>query len=84
MRGYDAVVPLSDGGLEPLHALYSTACKDIFEGAILEGERKIVDILGRMNIRQVNQDELQGVGGQTRLFLNVNTPEEFEGIRSVK
>lgn len=83
-EGFDAVVPLSDGGLEPLHALYSTACKDIFEVAILEGERKIVDILGRMNIRQVNQDELQGVGGQTRLFLNVNTPEEFEGIRSVK
>lgn len=82
--GYDAVVPLSEGGQEPLHAVYSSACKDIFENAIQKSERKILDILGRMNIRQVTDDELQSAGGQTKSFLNVNTPEEYEGIRTVR
>jgi molybdopterin-guanine dinucleotide biosynthesis protein A len=83
-EGYYAVVPISEGGQEPLHALYSSACKDVFENAIQQGERKILDILGRMNIRQVTDDELQRVGGQTKTFLNVNTPEEYEGIRTVR
>lgn len=81
---YDAVVPLSEGGQEPLHAVYSSACKDVFESAIQNGERKILDILGRMNILQVTGDELMSAGGQTKSFLNVNTPEEYEGVRTVR
>jgi FdhD protein len=81
---YDAVVPFNGGGLEPLHALYATACKDIFEQAIQQGERKIVTLLGRMNIRQVTGEELQGTVCQVSSFLNVNTPEEYEEIRTVR
>ncbi len=83
-EGCDAVVPLSEGGQEPLHAVYSSACKDIIENAIRNGERKILDILGRMNIREVTYDELQRFGDQAASFLNVNTPEEYEVIRTVK
>ena len=80
-EGCDAVVPFSEGGQEPLHALYSSACKNVFESAILNGERKILDILGRMNIRQVSHDELHSAGCQLKSFLNVNTPEEYGAIR---
>lgn len=79
--GYDAVIPFSEGGQEPLHALYSSHCKDVFEKAIRNGERKILDILNRVNIRQVTYEEVQRFGGQAASFLNVNTPEEYEGIR---
>lgn len=82
--GYDAVTPFSDGGQEPLHALYSSGCRDIFENAIRHGERKILDILGRMNVRQVSCDELQRAGGQVSSFVNVNTPEEYEKIGVVR
>ena len=78
---YDAVVPISDGGMEPLYAVYSSAAKDVFESAIKQGERKILDILDRMNIRQITYDEVLSVGGQANSFLNVNTPEEYNGIR---
>jgi FdhD protein len=81
---YDAVVPFSEGGQEPLHAVYLSACKDVFENAIQQGERKILDILGRINIRQVTHDEVQSAGGQKTSFMNVNTPEEYEGIRAVR
>jgi FdhD protein len=81
MEGYDAVIPYSEGGQEPLHAVYSSTCKDVFENAIRKGERKILDILGRMNIRHVPYDEVRRVGGQAKSFLNVNTPAEYEGIK---
>jgi FdhD protein len=81
---YGAVVPLSKGGREPLHAVYTSACKDIFEDAIQQGERKILDVLDRINIREVPYDELQSAGGQRSSFLNVNTPEEYEGIRTIR
>ena len=78
---YDAVVPLTDCGLEPLHAVYSSVCKDIFANAIQRNELKIVDILGRMNIRQVSCDEFKSVGELNSSFLNVNTPEEYDRIK---
>jgi FdhD protein len=80
-EGCEAVIPYSNGGQEPLHAVYASACKDIFERAILEGERKVVDIVKKINIRKVTYDEVQSIGGQSSAFLNVNTPEEYEGIK---
>lgn len=78
--GYDAVIPYSAGGQEPLHAVYSIKCKDVFENAILGNERKILDILARMNTRLVPWDEIQRASGSVRSFLNINTPEEFSAI----
>ncbi len=83
-EGFDAVIPYSEGGQEPLHAVYSSACKDVFKNAIRNGERKILDILERMNVRHVTYDEVKRFGEQGASFLNVNTPEEYEGIRIVK
>jgi len=79
----DAVVPSSEGGQEPLHALYSSACKDVFETALKRGERKIQDVLKRMKIRKVTYEELQSLGCQATSFLNVNTPEDYEVIRRI-
>lgn len=81
---YDAVAPFVNGAWEPLHAVYSSACKDVFENAIKQGERKIQDILNRMKIRRVTYEELQRLGGRTTSFLNVNTPEEYEVIRKIR
>lgn len=81
-EGYDAVIPFSVGGQEPLHAVYSSSCTDVFESAIQNGERKILDILRRVNVREVAYDEVQSVAGpEIASFVNVNTPEEYEEIR---
>jgi len=78
----DGVVPFSEGGQEPLHALYAAACTSIFEDAIRQGELKILDILGRMNVRTVLYEEVQQLtGGGTPSFCNVNTPEEYERVK---
>jgi FdhD protein len=77
----DAVVPYSEGGQEPLYAVYATACKAVFENAIRQGERKILDVLARMDLRTVSCDEVRRVGGGATAFYNVNTPQEYEGIK---
>lgn len=82
--GYDAVTPYSNGGQEPLHALYSSACRVYFENAIRQGERKILNVLGRMKVRQVSYDELRSAGVKESSFVNVNTPEEYEKIGIVR
>jgi FdhD protein len=78
--GYDAVIPFSAGGQEPLHAVYSEKCKLVFENAIKGNERKILDILARMKTRLVLWDELKAINGSVKSFLNVNTPEEYGAI----
>lgn len=82
---YDAVIPCSQVGLEPLHAVYSSACKDIFENAIQNGERKIQKILHKVRVRLVSYEELGDAGGHiTSSFMNVNTLEEYKAILTVK
>jgi molybdopterin-guanine dinucleotide biosynthesis protein A len=78
--GYDAVIPYSSGGQEPLHAVYSSDCRNVFESAIQGSQRKILDILARMKTRLVPWDEIQHVQGAATSFLNVNTPEEYGSV----
>lgn len=79
--GDDAVVPVTSGGQEPLHTVYSTAtCKDIVENAIKGNELKILDILARMKLRQVSMDEIRGISGSARSFLNINTRDEYDTV----
>jgi FdhD protein len=82
LEGYDAVIPFSAGGQEPLHAVYASTCTDVFGQAILRGERKILDILGRMNTRLIPYTEVLRLGGQATSFMNVNTPEEYDRIKT--
>ena len=81
---WDVVIPHSEEGLEPLHALYSAACRETFENAIRQGERKILDVIGRLNVRQVSSEELRRVGVKESSFVNVNTPEEYGELRTVR
>lgn len=81
---YEAVVPFSEGGQEPLHAVYASKCKDLFECAINNGERKILDILARMKARLVTWEEIRAVGSSSEPFLNVNTPDEYGTTRNIK
>ncbi len=78
--GFDAVIPFSSGGQEPLHAVYAAKCTEVFEKAIQGNERKILDILARMKTRLVTWEEIQGISASSRSFLNVNTPEEYGAI----
>lgn len=76
-EGYDAVVPESPEGSEPLHALYRTSCLPVMERMLDNGEKRIRDLIGRVNSRILPWEELARFPGARRSFLNLNTPAEF-------
>jgi len=75
--GFDVVVPDSDQGLEPLHAIYSRSCIPAIELAAADGEWKISRFFTGLWVDTVPiRDEDWLVEGHSP-FLNANTPEDW-------
>jgi molybdopterin-guanine dinucleotide biosynthesis protein A len=79
---YDAVIPVfKDGHIHPLCAVYKKTAVDIFEKQILSKKYKIMDAHEFMNIRYI---PLEAIGNAEKYLFNVNTPEEFEQLKTYK
>lgn len=77
-HGWDAVVPESDRGLEPLHAIYFRACIAPIEECARRGAWKADGFLGAVRTdRPRIRDAEWAVEGRSP-FLNANTPAEWE------
>jgi molybdopterin-guanine dinucleotide biosynthesis protein A len=74
----DVVVPSSDKGLEPLHAVYrkETSLPAVKE-ALDSGERRLVSWFHNVKVRILTQKETIPYDPGGLMFLNINTPEEF-------
>ncbi len=79
--GYDAVVPVSPAGPEPLCAVYARACRRPIERRMAAGELKMTSFWPDVRIREVVPAELAAFGDPGRLFRNVNTAEDYEEVR---
>lgn len=74
----DAVIPSTDLGLEPLHAVYrQKTCLPPVNAALEDGKRKIIAWFSEVNVRILDPEEtaLHDLTGLA--FRNLNTPEEF-------
>ena len=80
-KGYDVVVPRTEGGLDPLFAVYGTACIPAMERMLRESNYRIYDFYPEVRTRYVEPAELAGFITPGKTFVNVNTPQEFEIIR---
>jgi len=80
--GFDAVVPDTVRGFEPLFALYAKTCLGSMKELLESGNRCIYDFYPRVRVRYVQDREIAHLNSDGRAFLNVNTPEEFEKIRT--
>ena len=75
--GNDVVVVRSKGGYEPLFAIYSQACSWPILAQLRTGNYCIFDFYSHVTTRIVTLEEIAHLGDPERLFLNLNTPEEF-------
>ena len=75
---YDAVVPRTSAGIEPLFALYSRACRPVMKSLLEEGNYRILDIYERVNVLFIEEDSLPA--GWERALLNINTRENMENV----
>ena len=76
-KGFDAVVPVTPRGFEPLFALYGKRCLEPMRRLLESGNCRVYDFYPQVGIRYVPGEELAPLDGEGTSFLNINTPEEF-------
>lgn len=76
--GFDAVVPVVGGLLEPLHAIYHRRLAPFIEKSIRDGRLKIQPIFEHVNVRYITEGEIDRIDPSRRSFINLNTPEEYK------
>jgi len=74
----DVVIPKSEEGYEPLHAIYRRAtCLPAIESAIEADQWKVIAWFPQVKVRMLTAEEIKGSDPDGLAFWNVNTPEEF-------
>lgn len=76
-RDADVVIPRHGGAYEPLHAVYTPACREAILRCLQRGGPN-VGFLDDVRVRVVEDGELRRYDPDLRSFININTPEEYE------
>lgn len=76
---YDVVVPTihPKGFVEPFKAVYSKACLQAVEKAILANRRRVISFFDDVRVKYVGKEEIAALDPDFTSFLNVNTPEDL-------
>ena len=69
-------------GLHPLVAVYSRRCLPAIERRLAEGRRRVVSFYDDVVVARIGEDELVQRGLDPGQLANVNTPEEYSGLRA--
>jgi molybdopterin-guanine dinucleotide biosynthesis protein A len=74
----DVVIPKSEEGYEPLHAVYRRdTCLPAIEAAIDADQWKVIAWFPQVKVRVLTSEEIKVYDPSGLAFWNVNTPEEF-------
>jgi molybdopterin-guanine dinucleotide biosynthesis protein A len=76
--GADAVIPRTEAGTEPFHAVYrAETCLPHVRAAIESGKRRADAWFEQVNIRYLDTVEILPYDPERLAFFNINTPEEL-------
>lgn len=76
--GFDVVIPRSEDGLHPLHALYRrSTCAPAIAAAIAAGQRRMIAFHPQVRVRQVDEAELSAFDPTGFALMNVNSPADL-------
>jgi len=78
---YNAIVPRTEDGLQPLHAVYSKDCLEAIARTVQEGKNKIIDFYPLVKMRVVEENEFLFLDPLKESFTNINTPDELDQIQ---
>jgi molybdenum cofactor guanylyltransferase len=78
----DAVAAMTEGGLEPLHAIYSKAAGPALRRMLENGERAVHRALAALRVRQVWPEEWRTADPSGRFARNLNRPEDLQSGRT--
>lgn len=75
----DAVIPLSDAGLEPLHAVYRReTCLPAIYKSLMANQLRLVSWLPDVKVQEMPLDEVKVYDPELHAFFNLNTPDDFK------
>jgi molybdopterin-guanine dinucleotide biosynthesis protein A len=80
---HDLVIPRMGEFLEPLHAVYSRACLPAIARLLDQGRRQIIAFFHEVQVRYVEEDEVDRFDPRHLSFVNVNTPQDWEWVQGV-
>jgi molybdopterin-guanine dinucleotide biosynthesis protein A len=77
-----ATVPRTNGGWQPLCAVYRRQFADAAEKALRAGRYKIDALFATVETLAIEEEELIRVGFSAKMFRNLNTREELEAAKT--
>jgi molybdopterin-guanine dinucleotide biosynthesis protein A len=72
------------GGLHPLCGVYRKRFKGRAEQGLQEGRNKVAANFDAASLRILTEEEVRSAGFSPEMFVNVNTPEEFQKLTAGK
>jgi molybdopterin-guanine dinucleotide biosynthesis protein A len=76
-EGYDVVVPVLKGELQPLHAIYSKRCIGPIQDMVAQGVFRIYDFFPQVATLRLEEAAWRAADPEHRSFANINTQEEL-------
>ena len=74
----DVVIPKTENGYEPFHAVYRReTCLPAIKSAIESGEKRLISWFSEANILPIHESELLVHDPQRIAFINLNTKQDF-------
>lgn len=79
--GAAVTVPLVSGRYQPLCGVYRKEFAAVAEKALAHNRNKIDALFSEVTLCTVSQDDLMQAGFSSKMFRNVNTPEEWDQVK---
>lgn len=81
---HDVVIPVAEGQMDPMHAVYRRVpCLTAIGRALERGDKRMISYLAEVRVREVGEAELRACDPDLRSLFNVNTPENLERARAL-
>jgi molybdenum cofactor guanylyltransferase len=74
----DAVIPVFDNRPQPLFGIYSQKVTGKIEDSIKNGRRSLWELLKRINVLYIKEEEVRSIDREGKSFVNINTMEDFK------
>lgn len=81
---YDAVIPVVNDGMEPLHAIYSKRCIPVIEESLKKGILAIPRFFHEVKTLYCDAIEIRKIDPLLNSFTNVNTKEQLQEMLHVQ
>lgn len=79
-EGYDAVIPIYSGMMEPLFAVYSKNCIPAAEHLLRAGDYRVISLYPQIRCYYMKEEQLAPPDVLQKMFQNINTPEEYRKV----